>query len=255
MTSTTPPPTPPRRPATRPRAPRFTWLPAPMRPIAHALRLLLPGQQRHLLEFWRSTAYKVRGEPVTWGFDRRHDVYALERILKHHDASETGFGPLFPRLARWGLYRVLAREITDVTSDLRAVEAKRRAIAESERQRLQAEQAASKAADEAASARITELLGEHDTLATYIHYPSGHVTPGLDTVLYLPEPSDYEPDPDRPNTLVKSPALAVRVKSNEWNAQARAHMAGDGNYHGINLHHRLRAAHPEIFTDQAEPTP
>lgn len=82
-----------------------------------------------------------------------------------------------------------------------------------------------------------------------VRYPSGSLTPGLDTVAYLPEAPEHEPDPDRPGVLVKSPALAVHINSaNGYSGLIRAYMREASNYHGLQLERRLRAAHPEIYT-------
>src|SRR5690606_29338389 len=102
--------------------------------------------------------------------------------------------------------------------------------------------------------RVTELLGEKHTTANHIQYPSGHITPNLDEIVYLPEAEEHEPDPDRPGVLVKSPALAVHISSTGgYTGAIRAYMRDTGHhYYGLNIERRLRAAHPEFFT-QKEP--
>lgn len=238
---------------------RYRWVPEPLRPTFHALRFLFPSQQRRMLEFWRSPAYYSRGEPTPKGYELRDAIYALEKAIHQKDTSALiGVGPLLPRFAKWGLYRVLTAHISEVATEIRELETHKAAREAEKRHAYDARLAAKQAKQAATRARITELLGDPHTKATFIHFPNGHITPGVDTVVYLPEAPDYEPDPDRPGILAKSPALAIHLTSNQWSAKLDVYMSGsdDQGYHGIDVLRRLKAAHPELFApEQPAPEP
>lgn len=225
-----------------------------VRHTKQALRLLSRKEQQKLLDFWRAPSrYTEGGQPLSNAYTKREDIYGSEQVLTSGDISAfTHYGPLLPRFLKWGYYPLLAAGIPQIAEETRITEREqetRRSQAQSARKE---EAAAREAAAAATKARITELLGPKHTSATFIHYPSGSLTPGLDTVLYLPEASEHEPDPDRPGVLVKSPALAVHIKT-DFGTAAHAYMTGDGQYHGLALERRLRAAHPEIYTPTHSP--
>lgn len=232
-----------------------------VRHTTQALKLLLPTQQQKVLDFWRAPSrYRAPDhQPLTNAYTKREDVYGAERALTTGDISAfLHYGPLLPRLLKRGLYPVLAKNIPAIAEEARQEE-RRQAALKRERQRQEEAKRAERAAAEAATkARITELLGPEHSSVTFIHYPSGSLKKDLNTVLYLPEAPEYEPDPRRSGVLVKSPALAVHVTT-DFGHTVRAYMSGnisgDGQYHGLDLDRRLRAAHPEIYTDQETPTP
>lgn len=222
-----------------------------VRHTKQALRLLRPKEQDRILDFWRAPSrHQQDGQPLTNAYAKREDIYGSEQVLTTGNTNHlTHYGPLLPRLLKWGFYPTLANGIPQIAEETRATEREQ----ESKRSRAQRaykeEAAAREAADSAAKARITELLGEGYTQATYIQYPSGRVNPGINQVIYLPEAPQHEPDPDRPGVLVKSPALAVHINStNGYSGLIRAYKREAGNYHGLQLERRLRAAHPEIYT-------
>lgn len=231
-----------------------------VRHTKQALRLLSRKEQQKVLDFWRAPSrYTEGGQPLSNAYTKREDIYGSEQVLTSGETSAfRHYGPLLPRLLKWGLYPVLAEGIPAIAEETRQEE-RRQAALKRERQRQEEAKRAKRARAEAATkARITELLGPEHTSVTFIHYPSGSLKKDLNTVLYLPEAPEYEPDPRQAGVLVKSPALAVHVTTDFGHtvrAYASGHSSGDGQYHGLDLDRRLRAAHPEIFTDQAEPTP
>src|SRR5690606_6074358 len=200
-----------------------------MKHTLDALKYLLPSQQKKILEFWRSPGrYTSGGRQLPAAYARRADIYACERILTTGDTSGfTRYGHLLPTLLKWGLYPTLAAAIPQIAQWTRKLERQQQQLQQEQKRAWEAQQRARQAAEAAAREKIAKLLGGAYTDATFISYPNGSLAPGLDTVVYLPEAPDYEPDPDRPGVLVKSPALAVHVKTDTW-PTIRAYKAGSG---------------------------
>lgn len=223
-----------------------------VRHTKQAFRLLRPKEQQKILDFWRAPSrYRTPDhQPLSNAYTKREDIYASEQVLTAGDISAfQHYGPLLPRFLKWGLYPVLTAGIPQIAEETRATEREQETKRSQAQHAYKEETAAREAAEAATKTRITELLGEDYTHATYIQYPHGHLTPGLNQVVYLPEATQHEPDPDRPGVLVKSPALAVHINStNGCSGLIHAYMREAGNYHGVQLERRLRAAHPEIYT-------
>lgn len=63
---------------------------------------------------------------------------------------------------------------------------------------------------------------------------------------------EHHIDPEQLLASLKRAALAVHIKT-DFGTAAHAYMTGDGQYHGLALERRLRAAHPEIYTPTHSP--
>lgn len=217
-----------------------------LRGFADAVRLLRPARQRLAVKlFERDLAHHSLG--------RADLIFALERAL-----ASKPLDPPYPRL-RWplrfvrlGLLPIIAKATPRLADEYRKGIAERDEKQRVARAELDAERAEREAADAAAKSRFAELVGEPNASALYVQLGRPHpFRDGLDEVVFLPEAEDFEPDPDRPGVMVKSPALAVRVRTIGWPVLS-ARMAGDDSarYDGISVGRRLEASHPHLFAQQ-----
>lgn len=219
----------------------------------NALWLLTPRRQRQVLANMRAPAIRRKGEEwMTVGYDKREAVYALEAAMRGEGARGH-----ISRLAALGAYRILATEIPRLATEYRAQEALAEKAWLERMADVDKEQRERRAADAAFWAYACDHLHvDTPVTATRIEFGSGakEFKPDLDVNVFIPAAAEHEADPDRPNSLVRTPALAIRLHTRAPVAFLWAYWAGGARlYDGIAPLTRLREARPDLLAvDPAE---